>query len=315
MSVGAPTSRLLPVARLARRGGEVPLGMVPHAGPDSALFDEVCRLGELHTTRLGPLVGSSVDAQVAILWDYEAQWGLMGPALPSALVQYGDLAVRMHRALAARQVTCAVVHPRSDLSAYRLILVPTLYLVGDAALANVTAAADAGRMSWSATSPGSSTSPTTSASGLSGRLPGPARGADRGVRPLRDGEQVRHRRPPSTGAPGGSGPKCVPRPPPTCSSSMPRAAARQGRPDPSGGVRSARWFSRPTSTTTPWPPSSPRSPTPLGWTRSSRALRPGWTWSVGGRPGSFLVAVNHNDEARAGGDRARPGDRRRCPRP
>lgn len=130
--------------RASRAGAEkYHSGMVPHAGPDSALFDEVCRLGEL-TTRLGPLVGSSVDAQVAILWDYEAQWGLMGPALPSALVQYGDLAVRMHRALAARQVTCAVVHPLSDLSAYRLILVPTLYLVSDAAVANLTATADAG---------------------------------------------------------------------------------------------------------------------------------------------------------------------------
>jgi beta-galactosidase len=130
--------------RASRAGAEkYHSGLVPHAGAESRLFHEVCRLGDI-AQRLAPVAGSRVDAEVAILWDYEAAWGTMGPALPSSLVDYPDVAVQMHRCLAARHITCDVVHPLADLSPYRLILVPTLYLVSDAAAAAIHAAADAG---------------------------------------------------------------------------------------------------------------------------------------------------------------------------
>jgi beta-galactosidase len=46
--------------------------------------------------------------------------------------------------LSSRGVGVDVVHPSTDLSAYRLVVVPTLYLVDDATVAALTAAAEAG---------------------------------------------------------------------------------------------------------------------------------------------------------------------------
>jgi beta-galactosidase len=117
--------------------------MVPHAGEDSARFREVCELGAI-ARRLGELRGSRVEAEVAILWSYEAGWAMDGPCLPSSAMDYPTAAHAVHRVLRERGVTCDVVHPDTDLSGYRVVVVPTLYLVSDEQAAAVAAAADAG---------------------------------------------------------------------------------------------------------------------------------------------------------------------------
>ena len=130
--------------RQSRAGSEkFHSALVPHAGEDSDRFREVCELGAI-AGRLGELVGSTVDAEVALLWDYEAQWALAGPCMPSAAVDYATAAHTVHRLLRDRGVTCDVVHPGSDLSGYRVVVVPTLYLVSDEHAAAVEAAARAG---------------------------------------------------------------------------------------------------------------------------------------------------------------------------
>ena len=117
--------------------------LVPHAGEDSDRFREVCELGAI-AARLGELRGSRVDADVAILWDYEALWAVAGPCLPSGMLDYVTAAHTLHRVLRDHGVTCDVVHPQADLSAYRVVVVPTLYLVADESAAAVRAAAEAG---------------------------------------------------------------------------------------------------------------------------------------------------------------------------
>ncbi|MEO7235011.1 MAG: beta-galactosidase trimerization domain-containing protein, partial [Lapillicoccus sp.] len=118
-------------------------GLVPHAGADSDRFREVCALGEV-AGRLGEVVGSTVDADVALLWDYQAAWASNGPAMPSSELDYADTAQAVHRLLREHGVTCDVVHPSADLSGYRVVVVPTLYLVTDAHAAAVAAAAQRG---------------------------------------------------------------------------------------------------------------------------------------------------------------------------
>lgn len=130
--------------RQSRAGSEAwHSAMLPHAGPDSDRFREVCELGAV-AGRLGELVGSTVEAEVAVLWDYESLWALSGPCVPSTLVDYPDAAHAVHRVLRDRGVTCDVVHPGSDLSRYRVVVVPTLYLVADTTAAAIEAAARAG---------------------------------------------------------------------------------------------------------------------------------------------------------------------------
>ena len=117
--------------------------LVPHAGRDSARFREVVELGRV-AQRLGEVLGSRVEADVAILWDYQAQWAASGPAMPSSELGYGTTAHAIHRVLRDRGVTADVVHPSADLAAYKVVVVPTLYLVSDDNAAAVAAAAEAG---------------------------------------------------------------------------------------------------------------------------------------------------------------------------
>jgi beta-galactosidase len=130
--------------RQSRSGSEkFHSALVPHAGRDSARFREVCELGGI-AARLGELKGSTVDADVAILWDYQAGWAASGPAMPSADLEYSLTGQTVHRLLRDRGITADLVHPSADLTAYRLIVVPTLYLVRDEHAAAVAAAAEAG---------------------------------------------------------------------------------------------------------------------------------------------------------------------------
>ena len=130
--------------RQSRSGSEkFHSALVPHAGRDSARFREVVELGRV-AERLGEVVGSRVEAQVAILWDYQAQWAAHGPAMPSGALRYPTTAHAVHRVLRERGITTDVVHPSADLSAYKVVVVPTLYLVSDEHARAVAAAAEAG---------------------------------------------------------------------------------------------------------------------------------------------------------------------------
>jgi beta-galactosidase len=130
--------------RQSRAGSEkFHSALVPHAGADSARFREACRLGEI-AQRLGEVRESGVESQVALLWDYQAVWAVGGPAMPSARLDGSLVAETVHRLLRARGVPADVVHPSTGLDAYRLVVVPTLYLVTDENAARVNAAADAG---------------------------------------------------------------------------------------------------------------------------------------------------------------------------
>ena len=130
--------------RQSRAGAEkFHSAVVPHAGADTARFREVCGLGDL-ARRLGEVRGSTVEADVALLWDYQAGWAANGPAMPSSALEYALTGRAVHRVLREQGVTADVVHPGADLSGYRVIVVPTLYLVSDEHAAAVAAAAEAG---------------------------------------------------------------------------------------------------------------------------------------------------------------------------
>ncbi|WP_432927515.1 beta-galactosidase [Microbispora sp. CA-135349] len=110
-------------------------GMVPHTGPDSRVFREVCALGEA-LKRIPPDEPADeplVEAEVAILWDEEAWWAVQAPGLPSAELDCLAAVEQAHRVLWRQGVTTCFAHPSHDLSAYRAVLVPSLYLISDEA--------------------------------------------------------------------------------------------------------------------------------------------------------------------------------------
>jgi beta-galactosidase len=109
--------------------------MLPHAGTDSRVWREVVALGA-DLGRLARVAGSPVPAEVAILLDWESWWALELDAHPSRLRLIGLLRA-FYRPLFEAGVNADFAHPESDLSTYRLVLVPALYLVSDVGADNV----------------------------------------------------------------------------------------------------------------------------------------------------------------------------------
>jgi beta-galactosidase len=112
--------------------------MVPHGGPSSRIFGEVRELGrELAAART--LAGARAPrADVAMVLDWPSWWALEGQAHPSSEVRFLDAAWACHRPLYDASVACDVVRPDADLSAYRLVFVPNLYLTSSEAGRNLS---------------------------------------------------------------------------------------------------------------------------------------------------------------------------------
>ena len=123
--------------RAAKTGAEkFHSGMLPHAGTDSRVWREVVGLGA-DLGRLARVAGRPVPAEVAMLLDWESWWALETDSHPSRL-RLAELLRAFYRPLFEAGVTTDFAHPESDLSGYRLVLVPALYLVSDAGADNLT---------------------------------------------------------------------------------------------------------------------------------------------------------------------------------
>jgi beta-galactosidase len=111
--------------------------MVPHGSPAaSATWHEVSRLGN-ELKLLDAICGSRHQAQVAILHDWESWWALELPSKPSTELRWMDQLHAYYLHLFDANVLTDFAHPEGDLSGYRLVLVPNLYLASDAAAANL----------------------------------------------------------------------------------------------------------------------------------------------------------------------------------
>lgn len=125
--------------RAGRGGSEFHhAAMVPHTGADTRVFREVTRLGA-DLARLGEVAGSTLRAEVAVLWDVECWWAVETPGLPSTRMRYTPAVREVHEALWRAGVLTDFAHPEDDLSAYRAVFAPNLYLLSDAAAASLSA--------------------------------------------------------------------------------------------------------------------------------------------------------------------------------
>ncbi|MBF8185207.1 beta-galactosidase [Nonomuraea sp. K274] len=123
--------------RASRAGAEKwHSAMLPHAGTDTKIWREVTALGA-ELAGLADVAGSTVEAGVALLVDHSSVWAQDHPAQPSSDLDPVEEAKRWHAALWRAGVTCDLAHPEGDLTGYRLVLVPALYLVSDAGAANL----------------------------------------------------------------------------------------------------------------------------------------------------------------------------------
>jgi beta-galactosidase len=123
--------------RASRAGSEkYHSAMLPHAGTDSRIWRDVVALGkELGHRR--ELRGSRVEADTALLWDWESWWALELDFRPSVDVQYKESQFAYYEQLWRAHVTTDFAHPSADLSKYRLVVAPQSYLLSTESAQNL----------------------------------------------------------------------------------------------------------------------------------------------------------------------------------
>ena len=123
--------------RASKQGAERTHGaMLPHAGPDSRIFREVCDLGK-ELGDLTDVLGAPVAADVAIVLDWDSWRGVELDHQPHSGFRYVDRIREYYTPLWKTNVTVDFVHPEADLSRYKLLVAPNLYQVSDKAAENV----------------------------------------------------------------------------------------------------------------------------------------------------------------------------------
>ncbi|WP_406390624.1 beta-galactosidase [Streptomyces sp. NBC_00887] len=124
--------------RQSRQGSEkFHSGMLTHAGEQGRVFREIKQLGA-ELAQLGAEVsGTPVPAEVAVLHDWDAWWASAQEGRPSSLVSYPDVVQAWHRGLWENGTRTEFARPEANLTAYRMVVVPQLYLLGDAAIDNL----------------------------------------------------------------------------------------------------------------------------------------------------------------------------------
>ena len=113
-------------------------GMVPHAGTDSQTWREVLELGRVLRS-ISEIAGSTVVGEVAMVFSWDSWWAVDADSTPSRDVRYLDQIHAAYRALWDAGITVDIVAPGADLSAYKMVVVPALYLVSDAAAQTIAA--------------------------------------------------------------------------------------------------------------------------------------------------------------------------------
>jgi beta-galactosidase len=111
-------------------------GMLPHGGTDTRVWREVKALGN-ELPKLDPVLASQVQAEVAILMDWENWWALELDSKPSNDLKLFPQLYSYYQPLFDRNITVDFAHPESDLSRYKLVVAPNLYLVNDRAAENI----------------------------------------------------------------------------------------------------------------------------------------------------------------------------------
>jgi beta-galactosidase len=111
--------------------------MVPHVRTeDSRSWSEVKQLGA-ELSALDELLGTRGEAETAILLDWESWWALELDSKPSTAVRMREGLYSFYKPLYETNIPVDFAHPASDLSSYRLVIAPNLYLVTDDSVENI----------------------------------------------------------------------------------------------------------------------------------------------------------------------------------
>ncbi|WP_406320687.1 beta-galactosidase [Streptomyces sp. NBC_00519] len=126
--------------RQSRQGAEkFHSGMLSHAGEQGRTYQEVKQLGAELARISEEVTDSHSGSDIAILHDWHSWWAGAHEGRLSTQVDYPQVLTAWHRALWQAHLTTDFAHPEHDLTAYRMVVVPQLYALTDAAVDNLLA--------------------------------------------------------------------------------------------------------------------------------------------------------------------------------
>ncbi|MGA4644974.1 beta-galactosidase [Limisphaera sp. 4302-co] len=106
--------------------------MPHHRRKDYRVYREVCQLGE-EMKLLAPVIqGTRVVADVAILFSHDNDWALEEPTHPNRHFHLREHLALIYAALHDRNIPVEFARPGDDLSRYKLVFAPSLFLLSAA---------------------------------------------------------------------------------------------------------------------------------------------------------------------------------------
>jgi len=113
--------------------------MVNHTGSaNSRVFKDVTNLGKI-LKDLTPLCGSHTKSDIAMVYDFENLWALEDSSGPrNQGIKYKEQLQGHYKALSRHSVNIDFIDMESDISAYKMIIAPYLYMIRDGFDAKLT---------------------------------------------------------------------------------------------------------------------------------------------------------------------------------
>lgn len=106
--------------------------VIDHVGNENTrVFREITALGE-ELDRIGSvLLGSRAKSQAAIVFDWDNWWAAEYSAGPSKRINYPQEVMQYYKALNEQNISVDIVSVNDDLSKYKLVIAPLLYMCKD----------------------------------------------------------------------------------------------------------------------------------------------------------------------------------------
>ncbi|MFW5980842.1 MAG: beta-galactosidase [Halanaerobiaceae bacterium] len=116
--------------RKGRGGAEKFHGaVVDHVGNENTrVFNDVKEVGEV-LEELDEIVGTSVDPEVALIYDWENRWAIEQANGPRQEKKYEETCKKHYREFWKRGIPVDVINEDCDLDSYKLVVAPMLYMV------------------------------------------------------------------------------------------------------------------------------------------------------------------------------------------
>ena len=118
-------------------------GILPHAGQENRRYRELARMGA-ELKQIGERIDAThVESEVALVMSYEGRWAMEAGLDQQPMRAELDTA-RFHQVFLRRNIPIDAFDPHGDLSPYKLVIAPRLWLVDEAIAANLRAFVEGG---------------------------------------------------------------------------------------------------------------------------------------------------------------------------